>query len=209
MGLDPEKKTIIYAPAFDEGASMRENGKEILSTLCALDQYNVIAKLAIDCLNLDLVGGINWYDEIAALETQYSNFRLMRSLEIDPGLAASDVLITCVSSVGFEFLALKKPVIYFDTPKFFRETLSKVFPDRDLSLWGNRTAVNGGREYGLVVSCSKDLPAAIDEVLAHRDKYPKRQWELPHCLIYNPGKGAQIAPGLEGSGVPRLRSEMI
>ena len=37
LGLDPDKKTIIYAPAFNEGASMREFGKEILSVLCRLN----------------------------------------------------------------------------------------------------------------------------------------------------------------------------
>jgi hypothetical protein len=117
--------------------------------------------------------------------------RLMRNLEIDP--AAADVLVTCVSSVGFEFLALKRPVIYFDTPKFFHEALSKFHLGPDLSSWANRTTVNGGREYGVVVSCCRDLPAAIEEVLTHPDKYPKRQSELPRCLIYNPGKATEAA----------------
>ena len=172
---------------------MQEAGKEILSALCRLDNYNVIAKLPIDCLNPGLVGGIDWYSTLAALESSFSNFKLMRNLEIDPGLAASDVLITCVSSVGFEFLALKRPVIYFDTPKFFRETLSTFFPNHNLSSWANRTAVNGGREFGVVVSRPEELPGAIKEVLAHPKEYPKRQSELPQCLIYNPGKATEAA----------------
>jgi hypothetical protein len=193
LGLDQDKKTIMYAPAFNQGASMQEAGKEILSVLCRLNKYNVIAKLPIDCQNPGLVGGIDWYTTLSAFERNFSNFKLMRNLEIDPGLAASDVLITCVSSVGFEFLALKRPVIYFDTPKFFRETLSTFFPGHDLSSWADRTVVNGGREFGIVVSHTEELPAAIEEVLADSYKYPKRKSELPHCLIYNPGKATEAA----------------
>jgi hypothetical protein len=208
LGLDPNKKTIMYAPAFNEGASMRECGKEILSALCRSKDYNVIAKLPIDCLNPSFVGGVDWYSILAALESGCPNFKLMRALEIDPGLAASDVVITCVSSVGFEFLALKRPVIYVDTPKFFRETLSKFLPGRDLSSWANRTTVNGGREFGLVVSRPEELPAAIEEVLAHPDKYPKRQSELPHCLIYNPGKATEAAVNqIQSLLAQRVRSQ--
>ena len=43
------RKTIIYAPAFNEGASMREFGEEIIAVICGLDGFNVLAKLAIDC----------------------------------------------------------------------------------------------------------------------------------------------------------------
>ncbi len=49
LGLDPIKKTILYAPAFNEGASMRECGVGILDALCGMEDYNVLAKLAIDC----------------------------------------------------------------------------------------------------------------------------------------------------------------
>src|SRR6185295_447868 len=110
--------------------------------------YNVLAKLAIDCADFSRVGGIDWFAEIGRLESQYPNFKLFRGVEADPALACSDVVVTCVSSIGLDFMALKRPVIFIDTPKFYGETLPSWFPDRDVSGWSDRTTVNGGREFG-------------------------------------------------------------
>jgi len=80
MGLDPKKRTILYAPAFNEGASMRECGIEILETLCALKEFNILAKLAIDCLrpttDFYSTGGVDWFKTIGRLEgrTQTSDW---------------------------------------------------------------------------------------------------------------------------------------
>ena len=193
LGLDPEKKTIIYAPAFNDGASMRENGIEIVEILSAMKNYNILAKLAIDCLDPELVGGINWYETIAALEKEHSNFRLVRDLEIDRSLAASDVLVTCVSSVGYEFLALRRPVIFVDVPVFYNKTLPSYFPDWDVSGWAARDAVNGGRAFGPVVDQPQDLPVAIEDVFEHIEKYPFKKDELPRSLLYNPGNATEVA----------------
>lgn len=197
LGLDPARRTILYAPAFNEGASMRECGVDVLNTLCALPNVNVLAKLAIDCLqpttNDYATGGVNWFETIGRLEREHPNFRLVRDLEADPALAAADVLITCVSSIGFEFLALRRPVIYLRTPKFFAQTLRTFFPDRDCTAWEERTCANGGREFGLVVDGPAELPAAVDEVLAWPDLYPRRQHELPDRLIYNAGRATPVA----------------
>jgi CDP-glycerol glycerophosphotransferase (TagB/SpsB family) len=197
IGLDPERKTILYAPAFNEGASLREVGVEILNALCAVPSFNVLAKLPIDCLqptsDLQATGGINWFDVIGSLEKNSPNFRLVREVEVDPSLAASDVLVTCISSVSFEFLALKRPVIYIDTPKYFREYLPRMFPGLDTSWWSGRTVVNAGREFGPLVSNIPDLMLTIDHVLANPDAYPLQRERLPAYLLYNPGGGSDAA----------------
>jgi SAM-dependent methyltransferase/CDP-glycerol glycerophosphotransferase (TagB/SpsB family) len=197
LGLDPKKKTILYAPAFNEGASMRECGIEILETLCSLKDFNVLAKLAIDCLrpttDLYATGGVDWFATIGRLEGNHPNFKLVRDLEADPALASSDVLVTCVSSIGFEFLALGRPVIYVDTPNFFSGYLRSLFPNMDTTEWADRTAVNGGREFGLVVSHPCELPQAIAEVLSHPEKYPRRKNELLGYLLFNPGEATMAA----------------
>jgi CDP-Glycerol:Poly(glycerophosphate) glycerophosphotransferase len=193
LGLDPEKRTILYAPAFNEGASMRECGKQILDILCRMDDYNILAKLPIDCLDRNLVGGIDWYAELGAFERSFPNFRLVRSLEPDTALACSDVLITCISSIAFDFLALKKPVIYVDTPRYFQQILPSLFPGHDVSGWSNETFINAGREFGIVVSTPDELPVAIDEVVNNPAKYPRRKSELPGCLLYNAGRATEAA----------------
>lgn len=197
LSLDPAKKTILYAPAFNEGASMLEYAEEILPTLCAMKEFNILAKLAIDCMKpttcLTATCGINWFEKLGVLEKSHANFKLVRTIEADGALAAADVLITCVSSISFEFLALGKPVVFIDTPKFFTNTLADFFPGHDLSSWANRTSVNAGREFGLVVAHPRDLPQAVNAVLMHPDQYPLRKTELRDYLLYNPGRATETA----------------
>lgn len=195
--LDPNKKTVLYAPAFNAGASMRESGVKILQTLCNLKQYNVLAKLAIDCLRPTsdsyATGGTNWFDVIGHLENQFDNFRLVRQLEADQALASADVLVTCVSSISFEFLAIGRPVIFIDVPKFFQSTIPKLVGDRDATQWVNRTTVNGGREFGVVVTDYHDLPKMIGEILHDPDNYLKSKGEVRRRLLYNPGNATHVA----------------
>jgi SAM-dependent methyltransferase len=197
LELDPNRKTILYAPAFNEGASLRECGLEILRTLCQLSQYNILAKLPIDCLkppkDIQATGGINWFEAIGILEKDYPHFRLFREHAADKALACSDVLITCVSSISFEFLALGKPVIFIETPRFYETSLKAFFPSVDISGFAQRTTVNGGKEFGLVVSDSQQLPQAITEVLAYPDRYPPNKSALRNYLLYNAGNATEAA----------------
>jgi CDP-glycerol glycerophosphotransferase (TagB/SpsB family)/ubiquinone/menaquinone biosynthesis C-methylase UbiE len=197
LGLNPTRKTILYAPAFNEGASLREYGLEIIELLASQTDYNIIVKLPIDCWaptnNFYATGGINWFDKIRELESQYPTLCIYSDYQVDPLLACSDVLITCISSVSFEFLALNRPVIFIDTPKYFSGYLRQFFPDRDTVSWANRTTVNGGKEFGLVISDIRDLPQAIHTVLSNPQEYPHQQERLKSYLLYNSGRGADVA----------------
>jgi SAM-dependent methyltransferase len=197
LGLNTEKKTVLYAPAFNEGASLQEFGLEIIKLISEDNQYNVIAKLPIDSYqpvtNLYATDGIDWFNKIKEMEKKYLNFRIYVDFQIDKILACSDVLITCVSSVGFEFFALEKPVIFIDTPKFFSKFLKQRFPDENTASWMNRTTVNGGKEFGLVVKDIYKLPEAIETVLSHPEMYPKQKSRLKKILLYNPGRATEAA----------------
>jgi phospholipid N-methyltransferase len=194
LKLDPQKKTVIYAPAFNENASLRENGVEIVNTICSENEFNVIAKLPIDCLenttNWYATGGIDWFLKLNEIGEKYKNFQLYDGLKIDEVLSVADVLITCVSSVGFEFMALNKPVIFIDSPKFY-ENIKQSFPFSDVKSWQKRSTVNGGREFGLVVKQIPELKKAIREVLNNPNKYPKNRKTLQKKLLYNRGKGVE------------------
>jgi len=197
LSLDAGKRTILYAPAFNEGASLRLYGPEIIEILAGLRDYNVIAKLPIDCYqptdNFYATGGIDWFEVFSDLQNRYGNVRLYNDYLIDPLLECADVLITCISSVSFEFLALNKPVIFIDTPQYFRGYLKRRFPDKDTVSWANRTTVNGGHEFGLVVSNIHELPEAISTVLSNPQDYPRQRDILKTYLLYNPGKGTEAA----------------
>jgi hypothetical protein len=197
LSLDPVKKTILYAPAFNEGASLREYGLQVIELLALLSEYNVIVKLPIDCYqpvtNIYATGGIDWNMEIRVLEKKYSNLKLYMDYYIDPLLACADILITCISTVGFEFMALNKPVIFIDTPKYYSGYLKRRFPDKDTIAWSRRTTANGGKEFGLVVKDIHELPDAITYILKHPGEYPKQQEKLKTYLLYNKGNAAQVA----------------
>lgn len=196
LNLDIKKKTIIYAPAFNEGSSLRCFGLEVIKTLCHLD-YNILTKLPIDCLqpttDYYATGGIDWFKEISIFQSKYNNFRLVTDLKIDNALAASDIMITCISSVGFEFMVLGKPVIFFNTPKYFSDYLKKLLPNEDMEIFSKTSHVNGGKEWGLVIDTPNELPNAIEEVLKQPELYPKDPGKLREYLLYNPGKAAEVA----------------
>jgi hypothetical protein len=197
LNLDPSRRTVIYAPAFNEGASLREYGTEIIESIAKETQYNIVVKLPIDCWqptnNFYATGGIDWFKEIGKLESRFPNLHLCTDYIIDPLLACADVLITCISSVSFEFYALGKPVIFVDTPKYFSGYLKRRFPDQDTLLWASRTTVNGGKEFGLVVADIYELPKAIQTVLDNPSEYPRQQDRLKSYFLYNPGRGAEAA----------------
>jgi SAM-dependent methyltransferase len=195
--LDQSKKTVLYAPAFNEGASLREYGIETIELLAQEANFNIIVKLPIECSepssNIYATGGINWFGKIRELEAKFSNLRLYSDYQIDSLLACADVLVTCISSVGFEFLALNRPVVFIDTPKYFSGYLQRRFPDKDTVSWASRTTVNGGREFGLVVSDIHELPDTIRTVLARPEEFPRQQERLKHYLLFNRGRGTEAA----------------
>ncbi|QPK63428.1 CDP-glycerol glycerophosphotransferase family protein [Methylomonas sp. LL1] len=197
LHLDPTKKTLLYAPAFNEGASLRKHGLEIIRILCGLNKFNILVKLPIDCWesnkNFYSTGGVNWFDEIGKLEEVFSNLWLFRDFKIDPLLALSDILITCISSVSFEFLALQKPVIFIETPEYFNNYLKSIFPQIDTSSWASRTTINGGKEFGLVIKNIYDLPKAIMQVLDNPDDYPFQKEYIKQYILYNPGHATVTA----------------
>lgn len=197
LSLKPDRKTILYAPAFNEGASLREHGVEIIETLAGQTQFNVVVKLPIECWrpvsDFRATGGVNWFNEIHHLAARYPNLKLYSEYQIDPLLACADILVTCVSSVSFEFLAIGKPVIFIDTPKFFQEVLKKRFSDKNTDSWANRTTVNGGREFGMVISDIQELPKAVQHVLDNLNDFPRQKERLKTYLLFNPGKGTEAA----------------
>jgi hypothetical protein len=159
LGLDPEKKTILYAPSWEEGLSMREFGVDLTRTLLQDTAINVIVK-PHPCLLVSpddtrgyefYTGGINWREKFKHFSNN-GNFAFVDSSAIDSLLAASDIMISDISSVTLEFLALDKQVIYLDCPAFEKtfKTLYKDFNDITYEDLLKNPMCNGGRHIGLV-----------------------------------------------------------
>lgn len=202
LGLNKYLKTILYAPSWDEGLSLRAFGEEVVSKLLEIKNINLIVKLhpisycPEDGPNYEFyTGGINWIERFKKFET-HKNFRHISSGSIDPYLSASDVMVTDLSSVALEFIMLDKPVIYIDCPEFFDKTLKKTY-----SNFGNTTAeyvrndpkANAGRHVGLVINHLSELPESVERSLKSPDEFSSKRKKLAGQLIYNPGKGAEMA----------------
>jgi len=202
LGLSPLKKTVLYAPSWDEGLSLRTFGKKIISTLLENEETNVIVKLhpisycAPDGPNyLFYTGGIDWINELSEFESK-KNFRHVPLMNIDPMLSAADVMVTDVSSVALEFIILDKPVIYIDCPEFFEKTLSKVytgFGETTAELVKNDPKANAGRHTGIVVEEINELSSVVKRCLSKPEEFSHKRKELAKKLSYNPGHAGEFA----------------
>ena len=197
LGLDVNKPTILYAPAWDPGASLRENGVEIVEEILKLNDCNILVKLHPVSYTPEsspdfnfYTGGVNWIEKLQVYEAR-SNFRHVNEYSINPLLAAADVMVTDISSVALEYMLLDKPIIYIDCPEFFNKTLKQWGQDPDLVR--NDARFNAGRDAGIVIKEITDLGKVIRQQLADPDQLAPKRKRLSSQMLYNPGHGAEIA----------------
>ncbi len=192
LNLDPAKPVVIYAPAFDKGAALDMYGELVVEYLLKGDA-SVIVKLHPMCYEpQQYAGGVNWTERLRKFEGD-KRFRHVGNQALDPYLAASDVLVTDVSSASFEFMMLDRPVVFVDCPDFFTSTLgtSHYLRKRDEILRDIR--LNAGRSAGLVVHTLDALPAAITRSLQYGSEFSAQRQAVRAQLLYNPGTGGVAA----------------
>ncbi|MBK8551380.1 MAG: CDP-glycerol glycerophosphotransferase family protein [Ignavibacteria bacterium] len=202
LKLNPDLKTVLYAPSWDEGLSLRTSGREVIENILRVENINVIVKLHPISYSTDegpnyqfYTGGVNWVEELSGFES-YGNFRHVPVNDIDPILSASDVMVTDLSSVALEFIILDKPVIYIDCPDFFDKTLKKTysnFGDTTADFVRNDPKANAGRHVGTVVNNINKLPEAIEKCLENPGEHSAKRRNFAKQLSYNPGNAANTA----------------
>lgn len=202
LGLPAENKTVLYAPSWDEGLSLRTSGRQIIAELLKLENVNVIVKLhPISYCSPDgpnymfYTGGVDWKKELSEFESN-SNFRHIPVSSIDPLLSASDIMVTDVSSVALEFIMLDKPVVYIDCPDFYEKTLSKVyseFGETTAEFVKNDPKANAGRHTGVVVEKVSDLRDAVLKCLSDPGENSAKRKQFSKQLAYNHGKAGEVA----------------
>jgi hypothetical protein len=202
LKLDPQLKTVLYAPSWDEGLSLRTFGEEVIENILKIKNINLIVKLhpisycPKDGPNyLFYTGGVDWVKKFSKFES-HPNFRHVPSNNIDPLLSATDVMVTDLSSVALEFIMLDRPVIYIDCPEFFEKTLKNTysnFGDTTAEFVKNDPKANAGRHVGTVVSGPDKLPEAIMNSLKNPGELSGKRKEFAERLSYNPGNAADTA----------------
>ena len=193
IGIDPNKKTIMYAPTWGWGfgtdnffARWFDHPVEAFERLCkeiASQNCNFVVRLH----HLSLQNNNEVLIEVAKKygvlwqATEISNF------QEDPYqfLRVTDVLISDLSGIIAEFMVLDRPVIYID-------------PDEKVAPWGDSDMPKHFRA-GHVVKTPEELCEAIRDSLLVPERYSKERNELLSKLYYK----------LDGNSTDRAVHEIL
>lgn len=123
LGIDPSRRTILYAPTWSAHSSVVTMGEELVKRLGEAG-YAVIVKLhdrSRDALQFAHSGGVDWGERLEPLLRRYDGL-LATGSNSSRYLPAADVMITDHSSVGFEYLLLDRPLVRIHVPELIKNT---------------------------------------------------------------------------------------
>jgi len=122
MGVDPLRRTVLYAPTWSPHSSVVSMGEELVRRLGEAG-YAVIVKLHDRSRDLEYVnsGGVDWGARLEPLLRQIDGV-LASGNNSSQYLPAADIMITDHSSVGFEYLLLDRPLIRIHVPELIAYT---------------------------------------------------------------------------------------
>ena len=123
LGIDPARRTILYAPTWSAHSSVVSMGEELVKRLGEAG-YAVIVKLhdrSRDANDYGHSGGVDWGARLEPLLQRYDGL-LATGSNSSRYLPAADVMITDHSSVGFEYLLLDRPLIRIHVPELIKNT---------------------------------------------------------------------------------------
>ena len=122
MGIDPARRTVLYAPTWSPHSSVVSMGEELVQRL-GDEGYALIVKLHDRSRDLQYVnsGGVDWGARLEPLLQKFGGV-LAGGHNSSRYLPAADVMITDHSSVGFEYLLLDRPLIRIHVPELIKHT---------------------------------------------------------------------------------------
>jgi len=122
LGIDPSRRTVLYAPTWSKYSSVATMGEQIVKRLGAAG-YAVIVKLHDRSRQTDDYhsGGIDWGQKLEPV-LKATEGVLATGSNSSSYLMVADVLITDHSSVGFEYLLLDRPLVRIHVPELLRNT---------------------------------------------------------------------------------------
>ncbi|NCC52150.1 MAG: hypothetical protein EOM20_13160 [Spartobacteria bacterium] len=182
LGLPPAQPTVLYAPTYQQEASLEECGLEIIEALARME-VNVLIKLHHCSLQSPAVhphaGERYWTDIINEIVDVFPHVRLIHGEGI-PAFRAADLMIGDASGASFEFILQNKPVIFIDVPRFF-------------AVHGEAGIGYRGRCTGPVISNLEALQETIRQELEYPGHYEAQRLRLADELAYNRGHALEAA----------------
>lgn len=181
LALDPGRPTAIYAPTWSPASSLHIAGEKIVTSLVGAG-WNVIIRPHARSLHPDVQysGGVDWRQRLRDMEIPQ---RVVVSTVADasPELAASDLMVTDHSTIGFEFCLLNRPLIVFDAPDL--PAVARINPERIALL----------RSAARVVDRGEDVGRAANEELANPEALAAARRAAARALFYDPGAATKRA----------------
>jgi CDP-glycerol glycerophosphotransferase len=179
LGLDPSRKTVLYAPTWSAASSLNSIGVELVERLRQLP-INVIVKLHDRSRDPrpQFSGGVDWVARLTPLLSS-AHTLLANAANITPCLAAADVMITDHSSAGFEYLLLDRPLVRVDVPELIRRA----------NIHEDYVRLLASAAYNVGVS-AEAAAAAVERGLADPAAMSATRRAVASDLFYRPGTAA-------------------
>jgi hypothetical protein len=161
LGIDPARRTVLYAPTWTPYASLNAMGEELVDQL-GRAEFCVIVKLHDNSRDADPrnSGGINWVERLTPILRKHGG-HLAATGTIAPYLVAADVMISDHSSAGFEYLLLDRPLIRIEMPELIART--NIHPDYVGLLVKASTTVRNPEETVRAVESAYVDPAQLSD----------------------------------------------
>ena len=179
--LDRDRPIVLYAPTWENDASLNMYGEEILDALASLDA-TVLVKLHPLFMrkNWPRKDGLQWCEVLSEFFLTHPNCHWIDAPDANSLLVAADVLVTDVSGIGFEYLLLNKPIIYYDSPEFFASSGTT-----GIEYWG--------RSGGEIVKSGSELLAAVQRAMADPKRFSLERESLVNQIVYHRGSATAQA----------------
>lgn len=181
LSLDDDVPVVMYAPTWSPYSSLHSLGEAVIEALAGAG-YQVIVKLHDRSYDLSARGGggIDWSARLARFE-RHPRIRVVRDPDASPYLCAADALVTCHSSIGFEFMLLDRPLVVLDCPGLVRH--AQVNP-RKLALM---------RRAADVATSAAEVPALVARQLADPGRDSEARRAIARDLFFEPGTATRRA----------------
>jgi CDP-glycerol:poly(glycerophosphate) glycerophosphotransferase len=176
LHLEPSRRTAMYAPTWSPASSLHVAGEAIVTNLVA-SGLNVIVKLhdrSLDMSDARFSGGIDWRARFAAIHVP-GRTAFVEVADSSPLLAASDVMVTDHSSIGFEFCLIDRPIIVVDVPGLVES--ARINPGKVALL----------RRAARVVSSADETAAAAVDEIANPERLSPARHAVAREMFHEPG----------------------
>jgi len=164
---------VLYAPTWGAGSSLEAMGEAVVKILLTMG-LTLVIKLHDHTLNDPY-----WREKVK--EWKGLGASIYQDPDIVPAMAASDLLLSDLSSVANEYLLLDRPIVYLAAPDYEKRYGDTI----DLKTWGLAA--------GPLVKEEDQLSKAILEALDQPLAYSEVRRKMANNLFYNPGQATQKA----------------